>query len=612
MFDAYKVAVKLSLVNGVSAGLAGLALQFQRLNKDVDKTQNSLFGIKKQMLEIKRLGMVGGAMAIAGGFGLSLFKGPVEAASEYERAYTRFKTLNLGELANKQADHFARAAQRFGTSSTDMMDALHASVGLMGGMKNATAVAPMLAELNAANGVLFGGKIQALDSGSVGAIMRFNDMRGLTDSPSDFKRGLNLAQRMVTGSGGMIKFTDLQQMAKRGGAAFKGLSDDGVLMLASIMQEQGGNATGTGLMSMYQNLIAGRTTKKAMAKLSDAGLARLGYVSHGMVGGKEYKTLQVTDIIDAKMMRENPGMWLMKYAAPAAKKAGAKSQSEVVAFINDLLSNRTGSNMGAAFTTQQFQAMRDFNLAKNAMGVDQTIDAAKDTNAGKFADMTKRWKDLMIEVGIMVLPTVNRSLENMIGILKAVKGFATDFPVLAKGLVFSFGILSLLIGAGGLVMLSAAAFKSLGLAFAIGGGKAGLAGMVTETASSIAIFGKVIGVVGGVVAAWMAGQEVGGWINNHLSGDTKNTIGRVIASLLSTVGVKNAQDAIDSENRYIRTQKQSGGKQGNVYLDGKHVGVILAPHISNEQARAASKPQAGSSRFDGRMTPAHVGASGGW
>lgn len=550
-------------------------------------------------------------MAAAGGFGLSLFKGPIEAASEYERAYTRFKTLNLGELANKQADQFARAAQRFGTSSTDMMDALHASVGLMGGMKNAMSVAPMLAELNAANGILFGGKIQSLDSGSVGAIMRFNDMRGLTDSPADFKRGLNLAQRMVTGSGGMIKFTDLQQMAKRGGAAFKGLSDDGVLMLASIMQEQGGNATGTGLMSMYQNLIAGRTTKKAMAKLADAGLAHLGYVSHGMVGGKEYKTLQVTDIVDAQMMRENPGMWLMKYAVPAAKRAGAKSQSEVIAFINDLLSNRTGSNMGAAFTTQQYQAMRDFNLAKNAMGVDQTIDAAKDTNAGKFADMTKRWKDLMIEIGIMVLPTVNRGIEYLIGILKTAKDFATTFPTLTKGLALSFGIFSAMVAAGGVVMLSAAAFKSLGLAFALGGGKAGLAGMVTETASSLSIFGKALGFVGAGVAAWQAGQYVGGLISDHMSDDWKTSMGRRWARVMAALGSEDAKDALanDPNSGYVRP---GAGKPIQVYsvinLDGRPMAKVVTEH----QAKEAARPQAGAARFDGRMTPAHVGASGSW
>ena len=602
MFDAYKVAVKLTLVNGVSAGLAGLATQFRSLNGQVNTTQNSLLGIERRLANIKRLGMIGGGMAVAGGFGLSLFKGPIQAASEYERAYTRFKTLNLGELANKQADQFARAANRFGSSSTDMMDALHASVGLLGSMDLAMKIAPKLAELNAANGILFGDKVGKLDKGAVQAITRFNDMRGLTNSEGDFMRGLNLAQRLVTGSGGATKFTDLELLAKRGGAAFKGLSDDGVTMLATVMQEQGGNATGTALMSLYQNLIAGRTTKKAMAKLSAAGLAELGYVSHGNVCGKDYKTLQITKIAGEELLRTNPGAWLMKYAVGAAKRSGAKNDSEVIAFVNDLISNRTGSNMAATFTTQGLQALRDFNLAKNAMGVEQTIDAAKNTNAGKFADLTKRWKDLMIEIGIMVLPLVNKALEKLIGILKSVKDFAGEYPKLTKGIVIAFGVLSGIVAVGGVLMVATASFKALGLAL----GVASSAGGIGTALNAAAIGLRALGLA---AVAFGAGYAVGGVINDNLSDKTKMGIGRGVATFLSLFGNDEATAALEAESRYVRS---TGNKPIQVHSVINMDGRPIAETVTTHQAKAAAKPQAGASRFDGRMTPAHVGATGKW
>lgn len=603
MFDAYKVAVKLTLVNGVSAGLAGLATQFRALNGHVNTTQNSLLGIERRLANIKRLGMIGGGMAAAGGFGLFLFRGPIEAASEYERAYARFKTLNLGMLANQQADQFARASQRFGTSSTDMMENLRESVGLLGNMGDAMKIAPKLAELNASNSMLFGDKVGSLDKNAVRAIMRFNDMRGLTNTPEDFMRGLNLAQRLVTGSGGATKFTDLETLAKRGGASFKGLSDDGVMMLATVLQEQGGSATGTALMSMYQNLIAGRTTKKAMAKLSAAGLAELGYVSHGTVGGKDYKTLQVTKIVGEELLRTNPGAWLMKYGVDAAKRSGAKNDSEVIAFINDLMSNRTGSNMAATFTTQSLQAMRDFKLAKNAMGAEQTIDEAKNTTSGRFLDLSARWKDLMIELGVMVLPTVVKGTEWLISLLKGVKAFAKEFPLLTKDIVLAFGVLAGLVAAGGVVMMATAAFRALGLAMAVGGA-GGIAGTLGTTASSLLVFGKVIGGVGLLVAAWQAGQWAGGKINEHMSEEMKDRFPRRLTKFMARMGSQDAQDLLDTQDRYFRSQtKVPVTVSTQLVLDSK----IVANAVTQHQAKAASKPQGGASSFDGRMTPANVG-----
>lgn len=371
-----------------------------------------------------------------------------EAARDYETAYTRFRTLNLGAEVNKQANDFARGSRVFGVASKDLMETVRESVGMFGSMPNALKVAPMLAQLNAANSGLFGGKIGAIDEGAARSLMRFNDMRGLTDSPEDFTRGLNLAQRMVTGSGGALKFTDLEQMAKRGGAAFKGLSDDGIMMLATLAQEQGGATTGTALMSLYQNLVAGRTTKKTMSALSEAGLVTLGSVTTGAVGEKKTTSTQITSIKDEKMLRENPGLWLMTYGTQAAQASGARTDSEVVAFMNKLVSNRVGSNMAANFTTQGMQAMRDFNLTKNAMGADQTVGAWKQTLGGKEAEFIASWNNFKTEFGTAALPAFSSLLTNGANFLRGINSFMespaikTFIGVYEKGFKWQGSVLS--------------------------------------------------------------------------------------------------------------------------------------------------------------------------
>ncbi|NOV25888.1 hypothetical protein E5S69_20510 [Cupriavidus necator] len=358
------------------------------------------------------MGIPGGALApVAAGFAsIYMTKALYDAGKEYQVAYTRFKTLNLGDEVNKQADQFARGTKVFGTSSAQLMETLRESVGMFGGLDLAKEVAPTLAALNAANSGLFGGKVGSLDEGAVRAVMRFNDMRGKTNSKEDFLSSLDLAQRMVTGSGGSLKFADLEQFAKTGGAAFKGLSDQGIMNMATLMQEQGGSRTGTALMSLYQNLIAGRTPKKTMAALADAGLAELTEVKSGSVGGKQIKSMALKNIVDEKLLREDPAAWIMKYVDAAAIKAGAKTDSEKIAFTNQLLSNRQASNMGANFTTQQEQALRDAKLVKNAKGTQGTIDEFKKTAPGAEADFIAAWESMKAEMGRGVLPTVTKIL----------------------------------------------------------------------------------------------------------------------------------------------------------------------------------------------------------
>lgn len=530
-----------------------------------------------------------------------MFGAPLQAAKEYETAYARFKTLNLGEEVNKQADSFARGTQAFGVSSTSLMETLRESVGMFGDMNIAKQLSPMIAELNAANAAMFQGKVGKLDDSGVRAIMRFNDMRGLTNTPEEFKRGLDLAQRLVTGSGGAIKFGDLEALAKRGGAAFKGLSDDGVMMLATVMQEQGGSATGTALMSLYQNLIAGRTTKKAMAKLADAKLATLGHVSHGDVGGKEYKTLQVTRIVGEELLRTNPGKWLMTYGVDAAKRAGAKTDSEVISFINDLVSNRTGSNMGATFTTQQFQAMRDFNLVRNAQDAQQTVNTFKGTTQGSIGEMQARYNQLMIELGNTVLPIAVKALEGLTSVIKSAVAFAREFPILTKGMALAFGVLAGLVATGGTIMLATAAFKALGLALNVSGGGT----------LSTALMGasKAFSVLGIAAAVFAASYGVGSAIYEALPEENKNRAGRNVAEMLAFFGNQEAKDAIAAEDRHIASQKNKPVQvTTQINMDSRKV----AEAVSNHQAKEAQRPSSGATRFDGRMTPAPVGASGRW
>lgn len=451
MFEAYSVAVKLTLINSVSSGLLMISKHLQTTGQDVDKLNSKLASIGKQAA-------VGGLM-FAGGLGIaSLFKAPIEAAKQYELAFTKFKTMNLGDAVNKQADSFARSANVLGVSSKELMNSLSESVGLFGDFDLAKKLTPKIAALNAANSAIFQGKVGHIDEGSTRSLLKFIDRRGGTHDEATFLRNLDLAQRMVTGSGGFIKFRDLDQFSQMGGTAFRGLSDEGILNMSLLLQEQGGAKAGTSFMSLYQNLVAGRTPKKTMALLQEYGLGHLKLETHGSMGGKPIKSLVMSDIKEAALLQANPPEWIKTVFLPALATHGVTGESAILKATNDLISNRTASNQGSIMSTQLLQIVRDAKLAKGAMGADQTIQAYRDDPNSKFADLSAKWNGALVNFGIVALPLMTKALEKFTPFListaawidknrEGVKLFSTALLGLSAFLVTG-GLLNMVIAAG--------------------------------------------------------------------------------------------------------------------------------------------------------------------
>lgn len=645
MFDAYRVAVRLSIVGGAATALAGITAAMRQLNTHAQTAQRGMGGVNQQLIalrhnltQIRAMTVTGGALTIAGGMALGSLAGPLKAAKEYELAQTRFKTLNLGEVVNRQADVFARGAQKFGVSSTVLMDALRESYGFFGNMKDATAAAGKIAELNAANSVLFGGRVAGIDGEAVRSLMRAADMRGATNSPAEFFRTLDLFQKMVTGSGGAVKFNVLEQLAKTGGTAFKTQSDEGLLMLASIMQEQGGPRTGTALMSLYQNLIAGRTTKVAMGEIASLGLGRIAQEKVGELGGKtQTRNRLILNDDFAEMLRTNSAGALMRFVLPAITKdiesKGMRATDDLIAKrVNDILSNRTASNLGVAVTTQMIQVLRDAQMVRNAQGVDQTIGSARSTLGGNLANLQARWNSLLTELGITILPAAIKGVEMLNSVLAPMARWARENPGLAKGIVGVFGALGALAVAGGGLMLIAGGIKAVALAFGVVKG-AGLAGAV---ASILGPVGLAITALGLLAAAAYAFKPLSRGELDSAGGERARLTPEAAArargmgwedpfdiakgrpfgqfgprnSFLTPSRARRAAEAMGMAPEAPPQIAQARTAPGHIFMDGRRVGEIVSAHQARELTRAPTGPN----RFDPTMGPVYPGQSitGAW
>jgi hypothetical protein len=598
MFEAYKIGVRISVINNASVGLAALG-------RDVLKTEAQFTLLEKRIQSIKNQTLKGGLMVGLGAAGLSLLEAPIKAAREYELAFTKFKTMNLGDSVNKQADQFARGANLMGISAKELMETMSESVGLFGNFGTAQKLAPQIALLNKANSAIFQGKIDHIDAGSTRSLMKFIDRRGGTHDEASFMRNLDLAQRMVTGSGGFVKFGDLDQFSQQGGTAFRALSDEGILNMSLLLQEQGGARAGTSLMSIYQNLVAGRTPKKTMAMLQEYGLGELGMQEHGTVGGKSMKTLVMRNIKDADTLQSNPAEWMRSTLLPALASKGITDEKGILKAVNDLLSNRNASGQASIMSTQLLQLVRDANLAKNAMGSKQTIDQyRKDPNA-KFADMQAKYNSLLVELGLIVLPAVIRALDTLIPLVRGAAIWAREHATTTRLLMYAFIGLAGSMAIGGTVLLLTAAFRGLGLALAfqaVGGvgGIVKLASVVggAGATSLVGAFGAVLSPIGLVVLALgtLAAAAYAFRPMTQKEIDSYKTDGGVRL----TPGAQARIDAGELDgSQFVRS---GAGKGATVKTTIKLDGRVLAEATTLHQASELARPQTGPSTFDPSMS----------
>ena len=378
------------------------------------------------------MGLADSAMVPLAGAFVAAYVGHAfyEGAKDYQDEFMRFKSLNLGDHINEEADKFVKASHTFGVSQTELMKAMAESVGLFGSFEEASKFTPALVTLGKANAAIFGDKLGSLDDEGLKNLLKFIDRRGGFKDEATFNRNLNLAERLVTGSGGFLKFQDLGAFSQNAGTAFRSLSDEGLMHMEGLMIEQGGQKAGTALMSLYQNLVAGRTPKKTMGLLQDLGLAQLEEQTHGSVGGKPLKSLVMTNIQGSDLLQSDPAKWMTDVLLPALQAKGITKESDVLKAVNDVLSNRNASNQGSIMTAQEFQVLRDYKLAKGAMGAGDVVNMYKDSASGAERDFAAAWTDFKKEFGQTMLPAITGMLRTGSAILRTING-AVNSPMTA-------------------------------------------------------------------------------------------------------------------------------------------------------------------------------------
>lgn len=453
--EAYSVAVKLSLINHVSAGMALISKSMVSAGHDADKLNAKLMSIGKQAA-------IGGVM-VAGALGLAaIFKGPLEEAKKFQNETERFRSLGLGEKVTSDAVQFAKGMDTYGTSIRENLGLLRDAQTVFGDFHEAKMVVPLLSRMKFANAALYGDEGGAMKDKAFMDMLKVIEMRGGLASQEAFTKQANMVQQVQTATGGRVGANEFLNFIKTGGVAAKGVKDENFYYaMEPLIQEMGGSRVGTGLMSGYQNLVQGRTTQRAAEELMRIGMLDKDKVVYNKIGN--IKQIKPGGVKGTELMVEDPFQWMQKVMLPAFEAKGITKKQDILNEIGAIFTNRTASQLYSTMFLQQLNIEKNMKLNAGAAGIDELTKNAKTTLAGKEIELAAQWKNLMLSLGEVILPLAIKAVEALNKAIKELNVWMVANPEKVKAFTYALMGLSAFLIAGGLINMIIAAGRGFWL-----------------------------------------------------------------------------------------------------------------------------------------------------
>ncbi|MCT7316755.1 phage tail protein [Ralstonia sp. CHL-2022] len=370
-----------------------------------------------------------------------IWKGLGES-KHYELEKTRIGALGLGDTATKESIEFAKQMKAYGVSQVDKAELMRDALSTFADAHHAEMVLPTLAKMKFANKAVFGQAQGADNERMFMDLLKVIELRGGLASEEEFRNQADMVQRVITATGGRVQADEWLNVIKRGGLAAKGMESEAFYYtLEPLVQEMGGNTVGTAMMSAYQNLYQGKTTKRTLGNLDRFGLiadrSKVKEDKAGQVSFMDPGALKGADIF-----RKDQFAWLEQVLLPTLKEKGITEKDQVLDAIGSIFSNRTASNLMSQMYLQRDQIHKNMRLNKGAAGIDQLDTAAKGLPQGKELEMLAKVHDLEKEIGEKVMPLYARALEWVANAADRVTKFMQENPGVAKAMAVGVGVLA--------------------------------------------------------------------------------------------------------------------------------------------------------------------------
>jgi hypothetical protein len=413
----------------------------------------------------------------------------LKEAKHYQTEKARVTALGLGPQVSADAEKYARNMQTFGTSHAENLELVRDSMSVFGDLPHAQMVAPMLAKMKFANKAFYGEEAGGENERKFMDMLKVIEVRGGTASPEKFHAQANMVQKVISATGGRVGPTEWLNMIKTGGIAAKGMDEKSFYYeMEPLVQELGGFGVGNGLMSSYNNLYQGRTSKRAAMNMDKLGL--IGdhtKVKHDKVG--QTAQLDPGALLGSDLFKKSQFEWMEKILLPQLAKNGITKPTKVLDTISSLFTNRKAGDLMANMYLQRQQIHKNRKLNEGAYDVDQLEPLAREQAAGREMDAHAKLANLQLTMGEKILPLYSSAIETVTKALEGLNGFMERNPATAKAMIVGFGILA-------------------GILIVLGPLMLGLAALIGPYAMLHVLFAKM-GVSGGVLSPILRGISGG-------------------------------------------------------------------------------------------------------
>jgi hypothetical protein len=547
MFEAFKIGVKISLINHAALGLAALAKDFMR-------TEAQAAALQKRIDSINKQAMKGGLMLGLGAGIAGMLKGPYEEAKKLEQERQKFRVLNLSAADNELAFTKAQALAHKNLGSTigeniALIRDLHTAVGDLPG---ALRMSEDFQKFSIAARVQNDGKpVEGLVYNAVKALEHRGDR--VAQNPAEFKRELGMMSQVYFGSGGKVGPNDYFHASQTGKLAYT-LFDPKFLygQFAAYMQAKTGPTAGTGSMTYVSSLLGGHMDNKGKGFLTSLGLwdvsvgpqAKLmqqaindAIQKDPSIKASLSKMHMLTPIVGGlpdqyvEMATRRPDEFIQKVVAPRIRERfGMNLTDEQVAGIVMRNLNRNTSDFIGSFITSQHKYEKDAGIFGNAKGFSSAYQQYIKSPEGAEIAAEAAWKNFLAVFGTLYLPVITSGLLKLAGALDSLAQTIQKHPAMFRALSYALIGLSGALMIRGTVLVLTAAMRGLGLALAMqavggaagltriagligGAGKASLFGAIGALASPIGIAVLAIGTLAAAAYAFrpMTQGEIDGY-----------------------------------------------------------------------------------------------------
>lgn len=632
MFEAYKIGVRISLVNHASLGLLSLSKDFMKTEEQAARLQKRIDSIKNQAL--KGGLMLGASAGIAG-----LLKVPYEEAKKLEQQRQKFEVLNLSAADNARAFAQAQMLAHKNLGSTigeniALIGDLHTALGDLPG---ALRMSEDFQKFTIAARVQNDGKpVEGLVYNAVKALEHRGDR--VAQNPAEMSRELGMMSQVYFGSRGKVGPNDYFHASQTGKLGYTMFDPEFLYgQFAAFMQAKTGPTAGTSAMTYISSLLGGHMDNKAKGFMTSLGLwdmsvspqAKLmqkavndAIAKDPSIAGALKKMHMLTPVVGGlapefiEMASRRPDEFIQKVVAPRIRERfGMNLTDEQVAGIVMRNFNRNTADFIGSFITSEHKYEKDARIFGNAKGFGAAYQQYIKSPEGAEVAADAAWRNFLAVFGSVYLPQITNGLIKLAGgidwLTQVVEKHPTAFKLLADSLILVAAGLGL--RGGGLLLSAAIRGFGLSLAFEAAGGATGimrLAGAIGG-ASKVALAGSLTALLSpvGLAVAALGTLALAAYAFRPLSQseiDAAKTDGGAKLSPGAKARIDaGALNGIDNSAFVRPGNKQAIHLKSTIHLDGRKIGEAATDYILGGMGRAQST----SSGFDITRSAPPIGHS---